>query len=309
MNKNLVLTKFKKFTWHNLLANSEDEIRYLRENFNFASAHLTDCTTPPSRPKIEFNDNYIFVVLLFPVYNRKTGLISAREIDVFLSSDSIVTVHTNEVPALRDLPEKLLAQPELHFKYQNASALALFLGLLEELLISLYPMLNHVAWDTDTLESQLFTGHEREIIHRILATKKNIVDIRKSMQGYRNVVAEIAHHYHDYFGPIKLESNFTELMNRSDDIWDQLENHKSTIDAVQQTNESLISFSLSGIMKTLTVFSVIIFPLTLLATIFSMKVEGGMPFIDSSFGFWKVIFLLVILTTVMLYYFKKHRWL
>lgn len=309
MNNNLILTKFKKFDWHNILANGEEEIRYLRENFSFLSAHLNDCTTPPSRPKIEFNDNYIFIVLLFPVYNRKTGLISAREIDVFLSKDFLVTTHTNEVPALRDLPDKLQKLPELHFKYKNASALSLFLGLLDELLLSLYPMLNHVAWDTDTLENQLFTGHEQEIIHRILATKKNIVDIRKSMQGYRNVVAEIAHHYHDYFGATKLEANFNILINRSNDIWDQLENHKSTIDAVQQTNESLISFNLSGIMRTLTVFSVIIFPLTLLATIFSMKVEGGMPFINSQFGFWIIIFLMIILTSGMLYFFKKNRWL
>ena len=302
-------TVFKKFVWHNLTANGEAEIRYLRENFNFLPEHVTDCTTPPLRPKIEFTDSYIFVVLLFPVYNRKTGLISPREIDVFLTKDYFVTVHTNEVPALKDLPRKLEHLPEVNFKYQNASALTLFLGLLEELLLSLYPMLNHVAWDIDTLDSQLFTGAERDLIHKILATKKNIVDIRKSMQGYSNVINEISHHYGDYFGKINLGRNLTELTSRMADIWDQLENHKTTIDAVQQSNESLISFGLSGIMKTLTVFSVIIFPLTFLAALFSMDAHGGMPFINSSWGFWKIIFLMAILAGGMLYYFKKHRWL
>lgn len=306
---NIIKTQFKKFAWHNLTANGEAEIRYLRENFKFSPEHVTDCTTPPLRPKIEFTDNYIFVVLLFPVYNRKTGLISPREIDVFLTKDFLVTVHTNEVPALKDLPKKLEHLPEVNFKYQNASALTLFLGLLEELLLSLYPMLNHVAWDIDTLDSQLFTGTERELIHKILATKKNIVDIRKSMQGYNNVINEISHHYADYFGKIKLNGNLTEIGARMKDIWDQLENHKTTIDAIQQSNESLISFSLSGIMKTLTVFSVIIFPLTLFAALFAMHPKGGMPFVDSPYGFWKVISLMVIMASSMLYYFKKHRWL
>lgn len=302
-------TVFKKFTWHNLTANTEAEIRYLREHFNFLPEHVTNCTTPPLRPKIEFTDNYIFVVLLFPVYNRKTGLVSPREIDVFLAKDYLVTVHTNEVAALKDLPKKLEHLPEVNFKYQNASSLTLFLGLLEELLLSLYPMLNHVAWDIDTLDSQLFTGAERELIHKILATKKNIVDIRKSMQGYNNVLNEISHHYNAYFGRIKLDQNLTELTSRMNDIWGQLENHKTTIDAVQQSNESLISFGLSGIMKTLTIFSVIIFPLTLFAAIFAMHPKGGMPFIDSPYGFWKVIALMIILASGMLYYFKKHRWL
>ncbi|MEK7165113.1 MAG: CorA family divalent cation transporter, partial [Patescibacteria group bacterium] len=111
--QNNITTAFKKFTWHNLTANGEAEIRYLREHFQFSPEHITDCTTPPLRPKIEFTDKYIFVVLLFPVYNRKTGLVSPREIDVFLNKDFLVTVHTNEVPALKDLPKKLEHLPEV----------------------------------------------------------------------------------------------------------------------------------------------------------------------------------------------------
>lgn len=300
---------FKKFTWHNLTANGEEEIRWLRDNFAFAPAHLIDCATPPLRPKIEFAPEYVFVVLLFPLYNRKTGQISSREIDVFLGKNFLVTAHTNEVSAIKDLAQKTDSLPETRARYEATNPLPLFLGLLEELLDSLFPMLNHVAWDIDTLDNELFSGQERLLIHKILSTKKNIVDIRKSMQGYHNVLSELSGGYHEYFGTPKLEKTFGILITKSRDLWDQIENHKATIDAVRQTNESLISFRLSHIMKTLTILSVMIFPLTLLAAIFGMNVEGGMPFLRSGAGFWKIIFLMIVLSGGMLYYFKKHRWL
>jgi len=309
MSKNITQIPFKKFTWHNIVANGEEEIRWLRDNFSFAPAHLADCATPPLRPKIEFRPDYIFIVLLFPLYNRKTGQIAPREIDVFLGKNFLVTVHTNEVMAIRDLAQKTDSLPETRALFDGPNPLPLFLGLSEELLDSLFPMLNHVSWDIDTLDNELFTSHERALIHKILATKKNIVDIRKSMQGYRNVLAELSARYRDYFGATKSELNFNDLITKSRDIWDQIENHKSTIDAVQETNESLIYFRLNDIMRTLTALSLIVFPLTLLATLFGMNITNGMPFAESSYGFWKIILIMSLATSLMFYYFKKHRWL
>ena len=309
MPPRLTQIPFKKFTWHNVASNGEEEIRWLRDNFSFAPTHLTDCATPPLRPKIEFKADYIFIVLLFPLYSRKTGQIAPREIDVFLGQNFLVPVHTNEVGAIKDLAQKADSLPETRALFEAANPLPLFLGLVQELLDALFPMLNHVAWDIDTLDNELFSGQEQELIHKILAAKKNIMDIRKSMQGYDHVLTELAASCRGYFGAKKLEPNFNHLIAKSRDIWDQIENHKATIDAVRQTNESLISFRLSHVMKTLTILSVMIFPLTLLAAIFGMNTESGMPFLKSGFGFWKVIFLMIILSGGMLYYFKKHRWL
>ena len=56
MPTNVSSTELKKFTWHNVTDNGEAEIRYLRDHFEFSSAHLKDCADPPLRPKIEFAD-------------------------------------------------------------------------------------------------------------------------------------------------------------------------------------------------------------------------------------------------------------
>jgi magnesium transporter len=335
MSNNIIQTKFKKFTWYNVADNQEEEISWLRENFDFSPAHLRDCATPPLRPKIETfvipaphsaggiqNNNYVFLVILFPIFNRQTRAIASAELDVFIGKNYLVTVHKNEIPALRDLaaqiqdsPADSAGWPQEASRYREASALELLLSILEEMTLSLYPMLNHVAWDIDEIDKQLFSGQERTLLNSILNIKRNIVDIRKACRSHSHVFSQL----NVIASPLALGERakqsrnhhdaFSKLISHSADIWEQLENHKATIDAIQETNESLISFQISDVMKTLTIFSVIIFPLTLIAAIFGMDAKGGMPFVNSPYGFWKAIAVLLLVMLGLLYYFKKKRWL
>lgn len=305
-------TEFNKFTWHNLTDNSEEEIRYLRDNFEFEQGHMQDCANPPLRPKIDFSEKYIFIVLLFPVYNRKTGVVSISEIDIFTNKDFIITLHKNEVNVMLDLAQKMENEPREREKYQNKDAIEFLLDILENLDLSLYPILNHVSWDIDAIDNQLFTSRERQLINKILAIKRNIVAICKTMRAQKNVLSELRLQSKDYFGSRSIgkaqEIQFSRIINLSSDLWTHLENHKATIDAIHQTNESLISFRLNDIMKTLTIFSVIVFPLTLLAAIFGMNTLGGMPFMGTG-GFWKIIGMMIIGVMFMFYLFKSHKWI
>ena len=305
-------TNFKKFIWYNLTDNSEEEIRYLRDNFEFEQTHLQDCANPPLRPKIDFSEKYIFIVLLFPIYNQKTGIVSISEIDIFTNKDSIITVHKNEINVIQDFAQKIENEPKIRAKYENKDSIHFLLDILEDLDLSIYPMLDHISWDIDAIDNQLFTSRERELINKILSIKRNIVSICKTMKSQKNVLHELETQSKTYFGSRAIrkqeEIQFKRIINLSSDLWTHLENHKATIEAIHQTNESLISFRLNDIMKTLTIFSVIVFPLTLLAAIFGMNTIENMPFMGS-FGFWKVIAIMVVGSSFMFYYFKSHKWL
>jgi len=298
-----------KLTWYNLSNNSEEEIRYLRDNFHFDKSDVLDAANPPLRPKIEFLGDYIFIILLFPVYHKKTQSISSTELDIFLGKDFLVTVHKNEINAIKDIAQHMENKSEFRNRFRNTNPLALALHILQESVVSIYPMLNHISWDIDNIDSELFNRRERELIHKILSIKRNIVDMRKNMMTHKNVIKELFLISKNYYRNNKLDTVFNQLITHTRDIWDQLENHKDTIDAIQETNESLITFRLNDIMKTLTIFSVTVFPLTLLAAIFGMNTINAMPFVNSSYGFWKVIGIMGAGTAYMFYWFKKHKWI
>ncbi len=308
MSSSVTKTEFNSFTWFNITKNSEKEIRYLRDHFDFDPTDITDVASPPMRPKIEFAQDYVFIILLYPIYNRKEGVVTVTELDIFANKEMVVTIHENEINVLKDLAQKVQHDTTTRKQYQKEKAHTFLLDIFEQMNMALYPMLNHVSWDIDNLESQLFTGHERQLVREILGIKRNIVSIRKTMRAPSELFQELQEEFKTYFA-VKSDERFKRIINLSKDIWTQLENHKATIDAIQESNESFITFRLNDIMKTLTIFSVIVFPLTLLAAIFGMNTVEGMPFMNSSGGFWKVIAIMAIGTMFMFYWFKRHKWI
>jgi magnesium transporter len=101
---------------------------------------------------------------------------------------------------------------------------------------------------------------------------------------------------------------FTNILDRTKDIWDILETQKENINAFQETNESLISYRLNDIMKTLTVISVIMIPANLVASIFGMN-SSHMPFIAEPYGFYVVMTIIFIMIFSFMIYFRRKDWL
>ena len=98
-------------------------------------------------------------------------------------------------------------------------------------------------------------------------------------------------------------------MENSKRFWENLEIQKEMVEILNNTNESLLNNRLNDIMKTLTIFSVIVFPLTLLAAIFGMNTMEGMPFINNPNGFWIIMAMMMFGCLGMLIIFAKKRWL
>ena len=88
-----------------------------------------------------------------------------------------------------------------------------------------------------------------------------------------------------------------------------IDNQIETLQVLHETNAALLSSRLSHIMRLLTIFSVIVFPLTLMASIFSMRVTSGMPFIGQTNDFWIIICFMAIIALSMLGYFKRKKWM
>ena len=86
-----------------------------------------------------------------------------------------------------------------------------------------------------------------------------------------------------------------------------LENYKEVVEALEETNESVISHRLNDIIRVLTSVSVVLLPLTLIASIWGMNVR--VPGEGSIEAFWIVIAAMAVLLVGMLAYFRKRGWL
>lgn len=302
--------KTNGFRWINIIDADRGEIDFLRHNFPFHPLDLEDTLISGQRPRIEKHEDHFFLVLIFPVYNRQTREIEPSEIDFFVSKDYLVTLHDSKLPPINEIClacQNKEAEKEKLMK--NGPAFLLY-QILNKLLCYCYPMLDHISLDIRTIEKQIFAGFERKMLSELLITRRNITDYRKIMQAHKNTLKKLANLLRENKAIIqpRLLVYFNDLIELSKEIWDHLESFKEAIEALQQTNESLISNRLNDIMKTFTTMSVIIFAMTLVATIFGIG-AGGTPFLALKWSFWLIILILAMIAGLMWQFFKKKKYL
>src|SRR5919206_153944 len=124
-----------------------------------------------------------------------------------------------------------------------------------------------------------------DVVRDISNTKQEIINFRKVIRPQRTTLADLERAKQKFVGD-ELEVYFDDIRDASERIWDMLENYKEVVEALEDTNESVISHRVNDILRVLTAISVVVLPLTLLASIWGMNT--GVPGRGTMAGFWGV---------------------
>ena len=142
----------------------------------------------------------------------------------------------------------------------------------------------------------------------ILRLKTNIVSFHRTMQGHRTVLERLVMYGDHDLQLTSFQNYITTLREAVSEIWHIIESQKESINALHETNESLLSLRTNEVMKTLTIISVITFPLTLIATLFAIQAKDT-PFVSMPHGFLIISGVMLIGAIVMVAVFKRKRWM
>ena len=104
--------------------------------------------------------------------------------------------------------------------------------------------------------------------------KQEIINFRKIVRPQRAVFGDLERNKQRYIAD-DLDIYFDDIVDASERIWQMLEGYKETVEALEVTNESVISHRFNDILRILTVFSIVFLPATLIASIWGMNV--GLP--------------------------------
>ncbi|MBI4458029.1 magnesium transporter CorA family protein [Candidatus Uhrbacteria bacterium] len=279
-----------------------------RRHPSFQETDLRDCLPPFQRPKLIERDDYLFAVLLFPVYDRDTGIIKSTEIDFFVGRDFAVTSHAPELKIVADAASRAGRDAGFRSERLAGSPGRLLDMLLHDLVAYCFPMLTHLSADIDAIEAGLFKDADDGVIREILRVKTNIANFRKIMQGHSAVLRKLLERAPRFFEPGSLAGNYRDLADHLNEIWDALENYKDAIDALHESHISLVTYRTSRTSERLAALALVILPTTLMATIFSMRAEN-VPFLGHGKDFWLMlgVVLTVMFSTAALL--KSKKWL
>jgi magnesium transporter len=299
--------------WINIEHPGGPERAWLEEHFDFHALDIEDVLSRNQRPKIDEYPDYLFLVLHIPVFNRQAGRLGAGELDLFVGPDFVVTLPNQPLPPVEYLFERCRTDEDLREKIFSRGAGYLMYRLVDDSFDYCFPMLRKVGNKLDALEDQIFEGRSEDVVRDISNAKQEIINFRKVIRPQRPVLSDLEKVKTRYLASqLDLEIYFDDIVDAHERIWDMLENYKEVIVALEETNESMLSHRVNDSLRVLTAISVIVLPLTLIASIFGMNIGlpgGGDPGNDSIASFAIVIGIMVAILVGMASFFRKRRWL
>jgi magnesium transporter len=297
--------------WINIERPGPAERAWLEEHFEFHPLDYEDVLSRNQRPKIDEYEDYLFIVLYFPVFDKTVGRLNAAELDIFIGPDFLITLPNTPIPPVEYLFERCRSHDEVRANMLSKGSGYLLYKIVDDSFDYCFPMLRKIGNKLERLEEDIFEGRSEEVVRDISNSKQEIINFRKVIRPQRAVLRDLERTKQRYLAE-DLEVYFDDIVDASERIWDMLENFKEVIEALEDTNESVLSHRVNEVLRVLTAFSVIILPLTLVASIFGMNVGlpgGGDPTSGAHTAFWVVVGVMIAVLVGMISYFRKRGFL
>ena len=291
--------------WINIERPRQIDRAWLEEHFDFHQLDFEDVFSRNQRPKVDVYDEYLFVVLHFPAFDKQIGRLNAAELDVFVGPDYVVTLPNEEIPALEYLFERCRTRADLREQLFAKGPAYLLYRIVDDCVDASFPMLRKMGNKLERLEEDILEGRSAEIVRDLSNVKQEIINFRKIVRPQRPALRDLESTRR--YVPEDLEVYFDDIIDASERVWDMLENFKEVVEALEDTNESVLAHRLNDVLRILTAFSVIMLPLTLIASVFGMN--NHIPGQGSTTGFWITIAAMVIVLVTMLTVFRRRGWL
>ncbi len=286
-------------------APTEEDFAFLENTYHFHALDIEDCRQTNQRSKIDEYDDYYFLILHFPVFDRDNRFIKTREVKIFWGEDYIITVGKSHW-IVDTLFNEALEQEKRGEDFEIGTSDALLYLILEKIMNETLYLLRKVSLELELINRELFSGRPTLIIERLSITRKNIIllntmfkpQLRVFKKFESGTVKGFADNMEDYWG------NILDYYNK---MWDMTEDYGELINGLSTTFDSLQANKTNEIMKILTLISSIILPLTFLTGLYGMNVL--LPLQEDSKAFWIIIGVMVVLGVGMISYFRRRKWM
>lgn len=283
-----------------------EEIGNLAENYNIHPVVVEELSHQTLRPKVDRFQNFLYLILHFPVFDPETKTSLGAEIDFIIGKDFLITISYEGNEALTDFFGDLQKNQEEMERVFSSGIEMVFYQLLSRLYDFAMRELDHIKLKIDAIDARLAAREDEATIQEIFFLRRDILNFRRAIKPHETVVNSLVMHGQNFFGK-EMEPYFKDIVGEYSKVWNMLENHKETVETLYDTNISFLSMRSNEIMKRLTLMAFVTFPLTLIAAIFSMNITPH-EFLGTPYDFVIVLGVILISIFAMLLFFKRKNW-
>ncbi|TXE14939.1 magnesium/cobalt transporter CorA [Seonamhaeicola algicola] len=292
-------------SWVNLNGlNHVEAIENLGKHYDIHHLVLEDIVNIAQRPKVDDHQTYLFVVLKMLYYNNNNQLVS-EQVSFILGKNYVFTFQEAEGDVFDPIRDRIR---NAKGRIRNMQADYLLYTLIDAIVDHYFSIIEILGDKIEDLETDVFTNKTSDDLSiQIQDLKREVLRVRRAVFPLRDIIN-------------KIEKNDTALINSKTihyfkDVYDHLtqvseniELHREVIGGLMGMYLTSISNKMNEVMKVLTIMASIFIPLTFIAGVYGMNFAyiPELQYKYAYFVFWGVM---VVLFLILLYYFKRKKWL
>ncbi len=291
--------------WINITGlNDVDAIRSICDKFGIHYLYQEDILNIDQRPKVEEEDEYLFICFKSLTWVDEIKTIEEEQISLILTQDTVISFQESPGDNFDPIREKLMA-PSSIIKERNIDYL--FYRLMDITVDGYYDIMDNVGKYIDELEDEVIDEPVRQTLIKVQNNKKDLMILRKNIYPLRDVINKLTYNENTLID-VKTRKYFRDVLDHTTQNIENIETFREVNMSLKDIYLNTQSNEINKIMKVLTIISTIFIPLTFIAGVYGMNFEN-MPELQTQYGYFIVLGVMVIIGILLAYWFKRKSWI
>lgn len=297
--------KTKSITWFNIDGLHDLELlRSIGDKCQLNNLILSDVLETNARPKIHEYKDWIYLSLKVIQYKEENTGFAIENLSIIFNDTMLISFQEKSGTIFEPVRQRIRNHKRtLRSSKTDYLAYALVDTVIDHYLYEL----SRFGEKIEAIEEVLLENQDKKVIEQINLFKKQLNYIRKGIKPAKEMILSLSKMESDFIDK-KNEIHFKELVNNFDLASDTLDSYRELLSDQLNVYHMILSSRLNDIMKFLTIFSVIFIPLTFIAGIYGTNFDF-IPELHFKFSYFIMLGIMALITTVMLIYFKRKKWL
>lgn len=280
-----------------------DNIRSICDKYSVHYLYQEDILNVYQRPKIEEENDYLFVTFKSLEWNEETNEIDEEQISVILTKSTVITFQEKPGDSYDILRERLQLEKSI---LREKRIDYLFYRILDITVDTYFDILEKMGDYIENIENEVLGQPGSEVLVKIQNNKKDIMQVRKNIYPMRDMLNKLIMSEHDLIDD-KTKKYFKDILDHTIQILDTVETYRDINVSLKDVYLNAMSHEMNRIMKILTIISTFFIPLTFIVGVYGMNFKY-MPELEWKYGYYLIWTIMIGIVISLIFWFKKKGW-
>lgn len=290
--------------WLDIVEPTPDELHHLSETLDLHELAVEDAFKGMQRPKIDHYDSHLFINLYHAKYNEKAKELNTVEMSVFVTKRGLITIRSTGEFDMTAVTKRWDESAEL----SDGGVDYLLWGLLDVVVDSYFDVIQELDMELEELESMMFEvqRNNRMIQQRSYSLRKALVLLRRVAIPMREVLNPLVRRETKFLGE-HMAPYFQDVYDHIMRVGDWTDSLRDLVTTLLETNLTIQGNQMNLIMKKVTSWAAIIAVPTAITGFYGQNLPY--PGFDTQGGFITSTALIVVISGILYWVFKRRDWL